>query len=41
MDSSKINSSEAPYELVRKMRASILVAGPLLARFGQVKVAIP
>jgi UDP-N-acetylglucosamine 1-carboxyvinyltransferase len=36
-----INSSEAPYELVRKMRASILVAGPLLAKFGEVKVAIP
>lgn len=41
IDPSKINSPEAPYELVRKMRASILVAGPLLARFGQVKVAIP
>jgi len=41
IDPSNINSSEAPYELVRKMRASILVAGPLLARFGQVKVAIP
>jgi len=37
----KIDSLEAPYELVRKMRASILVAGPLLARFGQVKLAIP
>jgi UDP-N-acetylglucosamine 1-carboxyvinyltransferase len=36
-----INSFEAPYELVRKMRASILVAGPLLSRFGQVKIAIP
>jgi len=36
-----INSYEAPYELVRKMRASILVAGPLLSRFGRVKVAIP
>jgi len=41
MDPSKINNHEAPYELVRKMRASILVAGPLLARFGQMKVAIP
>ena len=41
IDPSGINSFEAPYELVRKMRASILVAGPLLARFGQVKVAIP
>ncbi len=36
-----INSYEAPYELVRKMRASILVAGPLLSKFGKVKVAIP
>jgi len=36
-----INSYEAPYELVRKMRASILVAGPLLSRFGKVSVAIP
>jgi len=41
IDPSGINNPEAPYELVRKMRASILVAGPLLARFGQVKVAIP
>ena len=36
-----IKSFEAPYELVKKMRASILVAGPLLSRFGEVKVAIP
>jgi UDP-N-acetylglucosamine 1-carboxyvinyltransferase len=36
-----IKSFEAPYELVRKMRASILVAGPLLSRFGEVKIAIP
>jgi UDP-N-acetylglucosamine 1-carboxyvinyltransferase len=41
IDPSNINSLEAPYELVRKMRASILVAGPLLARFGLVKVAVP
>lgn len=41
IDPSNINTPEAPYELVRKMRASILVAGPLLARFGQVKIAIP
>ncbi len=31
----------APYDLVRKMRASVLVAGPLLARFGQVKFSLP
>jgi len=36
-----ISSYEAPYELVRKMRASILVAGPLLSKFGKVKIAIP
>jgi len=41
IDPSKVDNPEAPYELVRKMRASILVAGPLLARFGQVRVAIP
>jgi len=41
IDPSNINSLETPYELVRKMRASILVAGPLLARFGLVKVAVP
>ena len=41
IDPSGINSYEAPYELVRKMRASILVAGPLLTKFGRVKVAIP
>ncbi|MEA2015986.1 MAG: UDP-N-acetylglucosamine 1-carboxyvinyltransferase [Actinomycetota bacterium] len=36
-----IESNEAPYDLVRKMRASILVAGPLLSKYGNVKVAIP
>jgi len=41
IDPSKIDSLETPYELIRKMRASILVAGPLLAKFGQVKVAVP
>ena len=41
IDPRKISSFEAPYELVRKMRASILVAGPLLSRFGRVRVAIP
>ncbi|PIS47245.1 MAG: UDP-N-acetylglucosamine 1-carboxyvinyltransferase [Elusimicrobia bacterium CG08_land_8_20_14_0_20_51_18] len=33
--------TEAPYELVRKMRASVLIAGPLLARFHHVKFALP
>lgn len=41
IDCSKIDNFEAPYELVRMMRASVLVAGPLLSRFGYVKVAIP
>jgi UDP-N-acetylglucosamine 1-carboxyvinyltransferase len=41
IDPSTIESYEAPYEIVRKMRASILVAGPLLSKFGRVKVAIP
>ena len=32
---------EAPYDLVRKMRASVLVLGPLLARFGRARVSLP
>jgi UDP-N-acetylglucosamine 1-carboxyvinyltransferase len=32
---------EAPYDLVRKMRASVLVMGPLLARFGEARVSLP
>ena len=36
-----INSPEAPYELVKTMRASILVLGPLLARFGEARVSLP
>jgi len=38
---SQVESLEAPYDLVRKMRASVLVLGPLLARFGQAKVSLP
>jgi len=34
-------STEAPYDIVRKMRASILCLGPLLARYGQTKVSLP
>ncbi|MEI2415462.1 UDP-N-acetylglucosamine 1-carboxyvinyltransferase [Orrella sp. JC864] len=37
----KVDSLEAPYELVKTMRASILVLGPLLARFGQARVSLP
>jgi UDP-N-acetylglucosamine 1-carboxyvinyltransferase len=36
-----IASVEAPYELVRKMRASFLIMGPLLARCGQVRISLP
>jgi len=41
VDSSTINSYVAPYELVRTMRASILVLGPLLTRFGEAHVSLP
>lgn len=41
IDSSDVKSSEAPYELVRKMRASFLVMGPLLARRGHAKISLP
>lgn len=41
IDSDKIRSVEAPYELVKTMRASVLVLGPLLARFGQARVSLP
>jgi len=41
VDTSEIHDFEAPYELVKTMRASILVLGPLLARFGQADVALP
>jgi UDP-N-acetylglucosamine 1-carboxyvinyltransferase len=39
--SGEAKTLEAPYEQVRKMRASILVLGPLLARYGSVKVSLP
>lgn len=41
IDSSNISACEAPYELVRKMRASFLVMGPLLARLGRAKISLP
>ncbi|MGK2908041.1 MAG: UDP-N-acetylglucosamine 1-carboxyvinyltransferase [Desulfuromonadales bacterium] len=37
----QINSMEAPYDLVRTMRASVLVLGPLLARYGKARVSLP
>jgi UDP-N-acetylglucosamine 1-carboxyvinyltransferase len=41
IDASNVTSKEAPYDLVKTMRASILVLGPLLARFGEAKVSLP
>ncbi len=41
IDTKAINSYEAPYEHVKKMRASIYVLGPLTARFGRAKVSLP
>lgn len=41
LSGSAIDRPEAPYELVKTMRASILVLGPLVARFGEAKVSLP
>ena len=41
LDAGGVASVEAPYELVKTMRASILVLGPLLARFGEARVSLP
>jgi UDP-N-acetylglucosamine 1-carboxyvinyltransferase len=41
LNGSAIDKLEAPYDLVKTMRASILVLGPLLARFGEAKVSLP
>jgi UDP-N-acetylglucosamine 1-carboxyvinyltransferase len=41
VDATHLSSVEAPYELVRRMRASIVVLGPLLARTGEARVAMP
>ena len=41
VDASDVTSREAPYELVKTMRASILVLGPLVARFGEADVSLP
>ncbi len=41
IDASTVNNPEAPYDLVKTMRASFYVLGPLLARFGTVKVSLP
>jgi UDP-N-acetylglucosamine 1-carboxyvinyltransferase len=41
IDAGALNSPEAPYELVKTMRASVLALGPLLARFGEATVSLP
>ncbi|MFQ3263840.1 MAG: UDP-N-acetylglucosamine 1-carboxyvinyltransferase, partial [Porticoccaceae bacterium] len=41
VDNSTLNSTTAPYDLVKTMRASILVLGPLLARYGEANVSFP
>ncbi len=41
LDAGALNNPEAPYELVKTMRASVLALGPLLARFGKAKVSLP
>ena len=41
IDASTVTSPEAPYDLVKTMRASVLVLGPLLARFGEATVSLP
>ncbi|MFN3416846.1 MAG: UDP-N-acetylglucosamine 1-carboxyvinyltransferase [Caldimonas sp.] len=41
LDASTVTSPEAPYDLVKTMRASILALGPLLARFGEATVSLP
>lgn len=41
INAGSVDKIDAPYDLVRKMRTSILVLGPLLARFGEAKVSLP
>ncbi len=41
IDSSRLTNLEAPYELVKTMRASVLVLGPLVARYGKARVSLP
>ena len=41
IDASALSNPEAPYDLVRTMRASVLVLGPLVARFGKARVSLP
>jgi UDP-N-acetylglucosamine 1-carboxyvinyltransferase len=41
LNAANVSTREAPYDLVKTMRASILVLGPLVARFGEAKVSLP
>ena len=41
IDAAQVGKPEAPYELVKTMRASVLVLGPLVARFGRARVSLP
>lgn len=41
IDASPVEEPEAPYEVVKKMRASVLVLGPLVARYGRARVSLP
>src|SRR2546430_1434986 len=41
IDTTLVQSVETPYELVSRMRASVIVLGPLLARYGRARVAMP
>ena len=41
LETKSLTNFEAPYDLVRTMRASVLVLGPTLARFGQARVSLP
>ena len=41
IDSTNVDNPEAPYDLVKTMRASFYILGPLIARFGRVKVSMP
>src|SRR3954462_13535448 len=41
VDTAPVSNPEAPYELVKTMRASVLVLGPLVARFGRARASLP
>jgi UDP-N-acetylglucosamine 1-carboxyvinyltransferase len=41
LDASRATNAEAPYDIVRRMRATLLVLGPLVARFGRARVSLP